>query len=73
MSTNRHVPIDPSILRAGDIVEIAFSCVAVPTKTGKRMMYLNLRALTLLDDSVRKVRQAMVWISRQYANEILGR
>ncbi|KAJ2919911.1 hypothetical protein MD484_g399, partial [Candolleomyces efflorescens] len=54
----RHVPMDPGALRAGDIVEIAFCCVAVPIKEKRRLMFLNLRAVTLLDDSVRKAAEA---------------
>ncbi|RXW22089.1 hypothetical protein EST38_g3753 [Candolleomyces aberdarensis] len=50
----RHVPCDPSILKAGDLVEIAFSFVAVPIKDKRRLMYLNLKGLTLIDDAIRK-------------------
>ncbi|KAJ2913812.1 hypothetical protein MD484_g6607, partial [Candolleomyces efflorescens] len=50
----RYTYEDPANFRTGDIVEIAFSCVAVPIKEDKHMMFLNLKALTLLDNSVRK-------------------
>ncbi|KAJ3533950.1 hypothetical protein NMY22_g7123 [Coprinellus aureogranulatus] len=36
------------------MVEIAFSVVAIPIKQDRIMLMLNLRAVTLLDDTVRK-------------------
>ena len=52
----RYDRYDPGLFRPGDIVEIAFSCIGIPIKEKRHKMLLNLRALTLLDDSIRKVK-----------------
>ncbi|RXW13815.1 hypothetical protein EST38_g12043 [Candolleomyces aberdarensis] len=49
-----HELYDPSLFRSGDIVEVAFSCVCVEVKNGYHKLILNLRAVTLIDDSIRK-------------------
>lgn len=51
----RYTPCDPGEFKAGDVVEMAFSLVAVPIKEKRRLLYLNLKALTMIDDSIRKV------------------
>jgi hypothetical protein len=51
----RYVPCDPGAFRAGDVVEMAFSLVAVPIEEKRRLLSLNLKALTLIDDTIRKV------------------
>ncbi|KAJ2916278.1 hypothetical protein MD484_g4136, partial [Candolleomyces efflorescens] len=50
----RYATIDPASFKAGDLVEVAFSLVAVPIKEKRRLLYLNLKALTLIDDTIRK-------------------
>jgi hypothetical protein len=52
---SKHEPIDLSTIKTGNLVEIAFACVAVPTKEGRHKMMLNLKAVTIIDDSIRKV------------------
>lgn len=46
--------MDPSKFKAGDIVEVAFSLVAVPVQGGKYRLLLNMRSLSLIDDGIRK-------------------
>lgn len=52
----RYGPLSPEDFKVGDIVEVAFSIVGVPIRGDRTMVMLNMRALTLLDDHVRKVR-----------------
>lgn len=47
--------MEPSIFHTGDIVEASIAFVCVPLKDDRFMMTHQLRALTLLDDSIRKV------------------
>ncbi|RXW11458.1 hypothetical protein EST38_g14397 [Candolleomyces aberdarensis] len=49
-----HEPYDPSLFKSGDIVEVAFSCVCVEVKNRQHRIILNLRAMTLIEDKVRK-------------------
>lgn len=55
------------MFRDGDIVEIAFSFVGVRIRDSRMMIYLSLRALNLIDDSVRKVRQLIfpLWLGAE--------
>lgn len=52
---HRYAPLKPNTFKVGDIVEVAFSIVGIPIRGDRTMLMLNLRALTLLDDQVRKV------------------
>ena len=51
---SKYEPVDPSTIKNGDLVEVAFVCVAVTTKEGKHKMMLNLKAVTVIDDEIRK-------------------
>lgn len=53
--SSRYHPLDPVLFKVGDIVEAAFSFIAVPIKNGKFKLYLHLRALTLISTEVRLV------------------
>ncbi|KAF6740915.1 hypothetical protein DFP72DRAFT_1027664 [Ephemerocybe angulata] len=55
---DRYALHDPKLFKAGDIVEISFSCVAIPVKGSAYKLILNLRALTLIDDQLRLVRSS---------------
>ncbi|KAF6747794.1 hypothetical protein DFP72DRAFT_821263, partial [Ephemerocybe angulata] len=48
---------DPSLFKVGDVVEVAFSFVGVPIKDKRMRVILQLRGLTLLDNTIRKVRR----------------
>jgi hypothetical protein len=50
-----YTAIDPSLIKAGDVVEIAFVCVGVPVREKRYRMLLSLRAVTLISDQFRKV------------------
>ncbi|RXW14439.1 hypothetical protein EST38_g11415 [Candolleomyces aberdarensis] len=50
----QHAAIDPSTFKNGDVVEIAFACVGVPAKEGQHRLLLNLKAVTLINDDLRK-------------------
>lgn len=54
ITSNRYVREDPRTFREGDIVEMAFSFVGVRVRDNKVMVFLNLKALTLLNDSFRR-------------------
>ncbi|KAF5334148.1 hypothetical protein D9611_015080 [Ephemerocybe angulata] len=47
-------PCEPSVFKVGDVVEVAFSCVGVPIKGQRMRILLQLRGLTLLDNTIRK-------------------
>lgn len=46
---------DPRAFREGDVVEVSFSVMGVRIRDHKAMVFFNLRALTMIDDSIRKV------------------
>ncbi|KAF6753993.1 hypothetical protein DFP72DRAFT_787808, partial [Ephemerocybe angulata] len=48
-----YTPCDPSMFRVGDIVEVAFSCVGIPIKGQCMRVLLQLRGLTLIDNTIR--------------------
>lgn len=56
----RYVPEDPRTFREGDIVEVSFSVIGVRIRNNQVMLYLNLRALTLINDTIRKVGAVVV-------------
>lgn len=51
----RYTPYDPAPFKAGDIVDMSFSFVGIPIENGKRLLFLNLRALALVNSEIRKL------------------
>lgn len=54
-ATRRYASCDPKQFKAGDVVEVAFTCFAIPSKDDRRCFLVNLKAVTLLCDLFRKV------------------
>ncbi|KAG2022487.1 hypothetical protein CC2G_000229 [Coprinopsis cinerea AmutBmut pab1-1] len=54
----RYDPIDPAILKEGDIVELSISFMSVPIKNGNFRLVTSLRAVALLSNETRKKSEA---------------
>ncbi|KAF6763379.1 hypothetical protein DFP72DRAFT_1060541 [Ephemerocybe angulata] len=56
----RYEPYDPACFKAGDVVELSFAFVGIPIKDQRSLLFLNLKALTMLTDTFRKDSQVAV-------------
>lgn len=50
----------PSVYKSGDVVELAFSFIGIPIKNNQYKLLTCLRAVVLIDDTLRKVSGRLV-------------
>ncbi|KAJ3503750.1 hypothetical protein NMY22_g18139 [Coprinellus aureogranulatus] len=54
----RFTPCEPALFKPGDLVEVHFTIVGIPIKKDRYMVKLNLRAIAMIDNFIRRASEA---------------